>query len=179
MVAAGGAAEKRTLTDQQIVAQCFLFFAAGFDTVSTTLASLSYELAVNAHVQQRLHEECAAVRRRLAGDQSVSYELVQEMPYLDQVVSELLRMWPPAMFSERMCVKPYAYDDGELRFEMPTGSSVWLPIYSLQHDEKYWTDPERFDPERFGVERKADIVPGAYVPFGLGPRSCIGEWAGR
>lgn len=164
----------RTLTDRQIVAQCFLFFAAGFDTVSTTLSTMAYELATNPDVQRRVHAECAETRSRLAAGNDLPYDELQRMQYLDQVVTELLRLWPPALFSERMCVKPYAYDDGDLQFQMPAGQSVWIPIWSVQRDERYWgADAGRFDPNRFGADRKGDLVPGAYLPFGLGPRNCI------
>lgn len=171
----------KTLSDTQIVAQCFMFFAAGFETTSSVLSTLSYELAVNAEVQERLYAECAELRDRIAAadelhneQQKLTYDALQhQMPYMEQVVQEVLRMWPPAMFSERMCVRPWTYDDGGVRFTLPVGSSVWLPIYSVQQDEKYWAEARRFDPDRFAAERKAEIVPGTHLPFGLGPRSCI------
>lgn len=172
-------AKEREWTDNDIVAQCFLFFFAGFDTVSSILSFLAYELAINPDVQQQLYEECHAVQRELLAAGSVTghlpYDRLQRMQYLDQVVSEALRMWPPAMFTDRECGKAYAYDDGELRFDIEAKTNVWIPITALHHDAKYFHDPQTFMPERFNDENKHTIVPGSYLPFGVGPRNCIGK----
>lgn len=79
------------------------------------------------------------------------------------------------MQTDRTCVKDYVYDDGERKFTIEKGSNIIFPIYGLHHDPKYYPDPDKFDPERFGDENKQNIQPGAYVPFGLGPRNCIGS----
>lgn len=169
--------KKRTWTDNEVLSQCLLFFLGGFETTSTTLSTVAYELACNPDVQERLYAECIETRDRMqktTATSALTYDAVQQMPYIEQVISEVLRMWPPALVTERVCVKDYAYDDGELRFEIPAQTSVWLPIYALHHDEQYFPDAKRFDQDRFGAERKASIVPGTSLPFGLGPRNCIG-----
>lgn len=164
-------------SDTEIVSQCFLFFAAGFDTISNALSALAYELALNPDAQQRLHAECAAVSADLrATDSELTYDALQQRcPYLEQCVAESLRLWPPGMFAERMCVRDYAYDDGELRFTLPARTSLWYPIWSLHRDERYWKDASRFDPERWGADRRSEQVSGTYLPFGAGPRNCIGK----
>lgn len=165
---------RREWTDDEIVAQCFLFFAAGFDTTSTLLTFASYELALNPAVQNRLYEEIRDMNASLGGKR-IDYDVLQKMKYLDQVITEALRKWPPAALTDRKCVRDYAYDDGELKFKIEKGSAFWIPIYALHRDPKYYPEPEKFDPERFNDENKNNIVPGTYVPFGTGPRNCIGK----
>lgn len=166
---------KRQWTDDEIAAQCFLFFLAGFDTVSTALSFLSYELAVNKDIQQKLYEEIQETSSALNGQQ-VSYEAIQNMKYMDMVVAEALRKWPPAPMTDRVCVKDYVYEDEDgLKFKIEKGDNYWIPIYALHHDPKYYPNPDKFDPERFSDENKHNINLGAYLPFGVGPRNCIGK----
>lgn len=108
----GKVAHNRVWTDNELISQCFLFFLAGFETVSTALTYLSYELLVNPSIQQRLYEEIMSIEESLNGN-PLSYEVLQKMPYMDMVVSETLRLWPPAPFTDRFCVKDYQYDDGK------------------------------------------------------------------
>ncbi|XP_031640704.1 probable cytochrome P450 9f2 [Contarinia nasturtii] len=164
----------RKWNDNEIVAQCFLFFLAGFETSSTMLTFVAHELIVNADVQQKLYEEIAEVNERLGGTR-ITYDALQKMKYLDQVICEVLRKWPPATQTDRNCVKDYIYDDGKLKFKIEKGSNVIFPVYGIQHDPKYFPNPDKFDPERFNDENKHNIVPGTYVPFGVGPRNCIGS----
>lgn len=164
----------RKWNDNEIVAQCLLFFFAGFETTSTTLTFASHGIVANPDIQQKLYEEIAEMNEQLGGKR-ITYEALQKMKYLDQVVSETLRKNPGAPQIDRNCNKDYIYDDGTLRFKIEKGSNVLIPIYGLHHDPKYWSDPEKFDPERFSDENKHKIVQGAYIPFGVGPRNCIGE----
>lgn len=106
----------------------------------------------------------------------ITYDDVQKMKYLDQVVCEVLRKWPAAFQLDRHCVKDYDFDDGDkLKFKIEKNSNIIFPIYAVQHDPKYFPEPEKFDPERFNDENKHKIVSGTYAPFGLGPRNCIGK----
>ncbi|XP_065080342.1 probable cytochrome P450 9f2 isoform X3 [Ochlerotatus camptorhynchus] len=162
-------------SENELVAQCFLFFLAGFDTMSTCLTFLSYELLVNPDIQQKLYEEIMAVEDSLNG-KPLSYEVLQKMQYLDMVVSETLRLWPPAPFTDRYCVKDYVYDDGQgTRISINKGQLIWFPITALHHDPKYFPNPDKFDPERFSEQNRGKINPATYIPFGVGPRNCIGS----
>lgn len=165
---------KKELTDDEIVAQCFLFFVAGFDTTSSVLSFISYELALNPDAQEKLFQECSEIKQELGG-KALPYDVLQRMKYMDQVVSEGLRMWPPALNTDRMCNKDYSFDDGHSKIVIEKGTQIWIPIYGLHHDEKFYPNPERFQPERFSDENKDNIVPGSYIPFGVGPRNCIGK----
>ncbi|KAL0100771.1 hypothetical protein PUN28_019270 [Cardiocondyla obscurior] len=165
---------KMTLND--IVSQAFIFFVAGFETSATLMCFVAHELAVNQDVQDRLREE---VQRHFAeGNGKISYEELSKMSYMDMVVSEALRKYPPAIFSDRLCVKKY-----ELPVPQPGYKSVTIepdhvvlvPTYGIHHDPKYFPNPDKFDPERFSEENKDNISPYTYLPFGHGPRKCIGN----
>ncbi|XP_053679513.1 probable cytochrome P450 9f2 [Anopheles nili] len=163
------------MTELEMVAQCLIFFLAGFDTVSTCLTFLAYELTVNREVQDRLYEEIRATSESLGGG-PLTYDAVQGMQYMDMVVSEALRMWPPAPSTDRLCVRDYVVDDGDrLKFTMDKGTSVFIPISGLHHDPQYFPNPSKFDPERFSEANREKINPSTYLPFGIGPRNCIGS----
>ncbi|XP_055624245.1 probable cytochrome P450 9f2 [Toxorhynchites rutilus septentrionalis] len=164
----------KTMTEIELIAQCMIFFFAGFDTVSTGMMFMSYELALNPDIQQKLYEEIQETNTRLQGE-SLSYDVLQKMKYLDMVVSETLRLWPvPAV--DRQCVRDYTLDDGEgLKFTIDEGACVWIPVYGIHRDPKYYPNPNKFDPERFNDTNRANINMDAYLPFGVGPRNCIGS----
>lgn len=161
--------------DDDLTAQCVIFFLAGFDTVSVLMCFLSYELAVNQDVQDKLRSEIDEVREELDGKQ-VTYEHLQKMKYLDMCVSETLRKWPPATFLDRSCNKPTVLvnTDGN-KIQLNKGDGVWFPVYSIHRDSNYYSDPSTFNPERFSDENKDTIKPFTYLPFGIGPRNCIGS----
>jgi cytochrome P450 family 9 len=85
-------------------------------------------------------------------------------------------MWPPAILTTRECNRDYKMDlnDGRI-VDIKANDVFMLPIYSLHHDERYFPNPEKFDPYRFGDDRKDEIIAGSYIPFGYGPRACIGS----
>lgn len=151
------------------------FLLAGFTGVAHSVSLLINELVCNPDIQQRLYEEIADVHKTTNG-KPITYEAMQHMKYLDMVVSELLRRWPLGAAQDRVCTKPYVLEKNDgTKVQINVGDGVWLPIYPLQLDAEYFPDPERFDPERFSDERKSSIVNGAYLPFGIGPRNCIGS----
>ncbi|XP_062558846.1 cytochrome P450 9e2-like [Armigeres subalbatus] len=163
-----------TMTDSELIGQCLFFFLAGFDTVSTSLTFLAYELALNPEIQEKLSSEIQDTHR-LLNKQSITYEALHNMKYLNMVISEALRMWPSAPAVDRLCVQDYTLDGGEgSRCHLVKGTGVWIPIYGIHRDPKYYPKPDKFDPERFSEQRKEDIQPGTYLPFGIGPRACIG-----
>lgn len=126
---------KRVWTDDELVAQCFLFFLAGFDTSSTLLSFLSHELTANPDIQRRLYEEVQETHKSLDGKR-LTYDALQKMKYMDMVISETLRLWPPAAMTDRVCVKDYDYNDGQVKFKIEKGTYFFISIYGFHHDEK-------------------------------------------
>lgn len=158
-----------------MTAQCLIFFLAGFNGLAITQSFLAHELAVNPDIQRRLHAECMEAKRKLNGA-PLSYEVLGDMKYLDQLLSETLRRWTLSAVNDRQCNKPYTLDTNDGRkVHLNVGDTVWFGIESVHLDAKYFPDPEKFDPDRFSDERKGDIQSGTYVPFGLGPRNCVGS----
>jgi cytochrome P450 family 9 len=166
----------RKITDEDIAAQAFLFFFAGFDSVSSLLCFMSHELAVNQDVQEKLIQEVDDTWNECDG--KITYEALMSMKYMDMVVSESLRKWPNAIATDRVCTKPYTIEPkapNEKPLRLDVKDNIIIPIYSLHRDPQYYPDPDRFDPERFSDENKSKINPYTYLPFGTGPRSCIGS----
>uniref|UniRef100_A0A1I8PHS0 Cytochrome P450 n=1 Tax=Stomoxys calcitrans TaxID=35570 RepID=A0A1I8PHS0_STOCA len=165
----------REWTDIDIVGQCFLFFFAGFETSSSLSCFTIHELMENPDIQEKLFEEIEEVNQQLNG-QPPTYEAIMEMKYMDMVLKESLRKWPPATVVDRKCNEDITYDleDG-MKLELKKGDGVWLPIAALHRDAKYFENPTKFDPERFSEENKDAINQFVYLPFGVGPRNCIGS----
>lgn len=166
---------KRAWNDDEILAQFLIFYSAAFDMTANLLTLATYELTINPDIQQKLYEEIVAVERQLDGKR-IDYDVLQRMKYLDQVISETLRKWPPAVQLDRLCVKDYEYNDGDkYNFKIEKGTGLIFPTYGIHNDPKFYANPAKFDPERFNDENKGNIQPGTYLPFGIGPRNCIGS----
>lgn len=159
------------LSFEQIVAQALVFFLAGFDTSSTTMSYCLYELALNPGIQHKLRMEIKSSLTR--NNQELSYECLQEMSYLSQVVSETLRKYPILPHLLRRTTQSYKVPESDLVLE--PGTRVMIPVHSMHHDPELYPEPERFDPARFEPEAIKLRHPFAYLPFGNGPRGCIGE----
>ncbi|XP_044738975.1 cytochrome P450 9e2-like [Chrysoperla carnea] len=166
--------KKIILDDDDMAAHAFGFFLAGFENMSIGMSFAVYELAINPDIQEHLFLENEKILNENQG--KLSYNVLNEMKYLDMVMSETLRKWSVASFLDRTCIKPYTVqmDDGkEITFEK--GTVLTFPVWGLHYDPKYFPNPEKFDPERFSDENKNKIHPLSYLPFGGGPRGCIGS----
>jgi cytochrome P450 family 9 len=120
-------------------------------------------------IQQQVKDEIDEVLAEHGGQ--VTYEAVQRMRHLDNVVSETLRMYPPAPAISRRCVKEYHVPGSDLKLEKD--STINIPVNGLHHDPQFFLDPETFNPDRFSEGNKHNIQPFTYMPFGSGPRHCI------
>ncbi|XP_036144260.1 cytochrome P450 9e2-like [Monomorium pharaonis] len=166
---------ERELTILNMTSQAFIFFVAGFETSSTLMSFVAHEIAVNPDVQEKLQNEIDKVLEDTNGHPS--YEAINEMKYLNAVTNEALRKYPPQPMTDRLCVKNF-----ELPATLPNakpylvkeGTILWIPFYALQHDSKYFPEPDKFKPERF-LDDGDQCTFDAYHPFGLGPRMCIGN----
>ncbi|XP_012523593.1 cytochrome P450 9e2 [Monomorium pharaonis] len=164
------------MTLDDIVSQAFGFFLAGFDTSSMLMCFVVHELAVNQEIQDRLREEVQQHLAEKNGD--ISYDSLMKMSYMDMVISETLRKYPPGIVNDRLCVKRYELpplQPDSKNVIVEPNSVLIFPVYSLHHDPKYFPNPDKFDPKRFSEENKHNITPYTYLPFGHGPRKCIGN----
>ena len=155
------------LTDEQIISESIGFFFAGHETTADTLAWTIYLLSTHPEAQARVQAE---VDRALAG-RLPRYADLAQLPYSLQVIEEALRLYPPAWSISR---EPLSADQlGE--YMVRPGQIIYIAIYNLHHHPRYWADPERFDPERFSPAGQEQWPKHAYLPFGAGPRMCIGR----
>lgn len=164
------------INDHDVVAQCLLFYCAGFSKVAICLCFTAYELMKNPTIQDRLYQEILATQKKLDG-KPLNYDtLVNELKYMDMVLAESLRKWPVIILTDRICSKDYDLidDDGNLVVKLKKNDIIWIPIIGLHHDPENFENPEKFDPERFSEQNKRNIKSFSYLPFGMGPRSCLG-----
>ncbi|GAV06313.1 hypothetical protein RvY_16327 [Ramazzottius varieornatus] len=157
----------RALTTEEVMAQSMIFLLAGFETTANTLTFLSYLLTANPEIQEKLRKE---IQHRIGRDVQPTYDLVAQIPYLDQCINETLRLYPPATRTERECSQEWTWKN----LTIEKGTTIGIPIYALHHDPEFWQDPETFDPDRFSEENKHKIIPFTFLPFGQGPRNCVG-----
>ncbi|XP_013383811.1 cytochrome P450 3A4-like [Lingula anatina] len=158
--------KKKSLTTEEIAGNGLLFFSAGHGTASDTLGFTTYLLAAHPGVQQRLIEEIDDV---LQGTEP-SYDNVSKLTYLEQVLNEAMRLYPVGFRMDRVPNQDTTVNG----LFIPKGTCVIIPIYAIHMDPEKYPDPEKFDPERFTPEAKAKRNPYWYMPFGMGPRNCIG-----
>lgn len=159
--------QKRVMTEDEIVGQAFIFLLAGYETSSNTLAFVCYLLAIHPDCQSTLQREVDDFFTR---HDSPDYTNVQELKYMDMVISEALRLYPPG-FRFARDVDQDCVVNGQF---LPKGATLEIPAGFLHYDPEHWPDPEKFIPERFTPEAKANRHPFVYLPFGAGPRSCVG-----
>ena len=157
------------LTDDEVEAQSVIFLLAGYETSSNTLSFTLYHLAVNPDVQDKLRSEINEAVETNARKKPL-YEIAHNIEYLDCVIKEAQRLNPPVAFVNRECDEDYDLNG----IHITKGTEVQIPIYALHHDPDAWEDPEKFDPERFRGPAKDAQHAFQFLPFGAGPRNCIG-----
>lgn len=171
LVGARGAGGEE-FSDREIRDQVMTLMFAGHDTSTSTLTFMLHELARHPEVTRRLHEEQDRV---LQGESPTAQQLEKEMPYLDMVLDEVLRLYPPAWIGPRRAIREYEFGG----YTVPRGAYVNYCSWASHRLPEVFPEPEAFIPERFTRERKAGLPRGAYVPFGGGSRICIGKRFGQ
>jgi cytochrome P450 len=143
------------------------FITAGHETTALALTWTFYLLSLHPEIEERVRDEIAAV----TGGGLVRPSHIEELTYTNQVIQESMRLYPPAALIAREARKDIVLDDEQIR----TGSTVYVPVYAVHRHEKLWSEPDRFDPSRFEPEAAKTIDRFCYLPFGAGPRTCIGQ----
>ncbi|KAH0999927.1 hypothetical protein HUJ04_008163 [Dendroctonus ponderosae] len=144
------------LTDADLAAQAMIFYLAGFDTISNAMSFGSYELAINKKIQNKLRSEIVETHK--LNDGKITYDSLLKIQYMDKVISEILRKWPPVGISDRVATKPYTIEPvnaNEKPLNLKIGDVVWIPIFGFHRDPKHFENPTKFDPERFSDENKS------------------------
>ncbi|KFB36104.1 cytochrome P450 [Anopheles sinensis] len=156
----------------QVAGHCYTFFIAGFETSASLMNFCLFELAKNGAIQEKLRMAILAALDETDGQ--LSYEMVMSLGYLDQVVNETLRMYPSVDFLFRVSDSDYTIAG---LGTVPRGTLVVVPVHAIHHDPAYYPQPEVFNPDRFAPS-KSFRASTTFMPFGLGPRQCIGATFG-
>lgn len=155
--------------DSLLVGQCLSFFSAGFETSSSTMTFTLYELAKNQDAQSKAFADVDRYLRK--HENRLNYDCVTDLPYLEACLEETLRLYPVLGVLTREVVEEYTLPDGA---KLKPGVRVHVPVFHLHYDPDNFPEPFQFCPERFLPENKRNIKPYTYLPFGEGPRICIG-----
>lgn len=155
------------MPDAQLVDEIMVLFAAGHETSANALAWTIWLLDQHPEALAKVREEISAVE----ANGPVGFESARELTYLTQVIEESMRMYPPAWITDRVALE----DDSAGGYDISAGTSIAVFIHGLHHNPEYWENPQEFRPDRMAAEAKKNRHPMCYLPFGAGPRLCIGN----
>jgi cytochrome P450 len=154
------------MDDELIVSESMQLLVAGHETSSNALSWTLYVLSTRPDCVERVRDEFDSV----LGEKPLGFSDVPKFEFTTQVIMEALRLYPPFWMVDRMALT----DDRAGDIDIPRGSTVVVFVYGAHHSPRYWNDPETFDPERFSRGNEKLHTPFAHLPFGAGPRGCIG-----
>jgi len=154
------------MSDELVLSESMQLLVAGHETSSNALSWLLYLLSSRPDCLERLRQEFDSV----LGEEPLGYSHVPRFEFASQVIQEALRLYPPFWMIDRMAIA----DDRAGDLAIPRGSTVIVFVHGAHHAPRYWHDPERFNPERFTKANEKLHAPFTYLPFGGGPRGCIG-----
>lgn len=155
------------MDDDTVISNAIIIVGAGNETVSSLLSFTCHLLAHYPDIQDKLRDEIV----KKIDQNKPSYEDLSELKYMDQVLNESLRYFPPSLTAiTRKNKTAFTYKN----INFPTQCAFQVPIQALHRCPEYWPEADKFDPERFSAERKGEIDNLFYQPFGYGPRNCIG-----
>ncbi|XP_050349952.1 cytochrome P450 6k1-like isoform X2 [Nymphalis io] len=186
--------ENEGYSDDLIIAQAAIFLQGGFETSGTALMFITYELAYNPILQDKLYQELFEAAQQNESE-NFDTNILSNLTFLNCVIkgkiylsntttgyqwplvkigsnSEGLRKYPTMGWLDRIATKDYKIDE---KLTIESGTVVYINSIGMHYDPKYFPEPHRFDPDRFLPENKSKIEPYSYLPFGDGPRGCIGK----
>lgn len=155
------------MDDQQLRDEIITIFLAGHETTAMSMSWALYLLSQNPDSIEKIRTEIA----NILGDQAITYENIRSLTYTMQVVQEVMRLYPPAWIFSREMIS----DDSIDGYALPKGEQVIICTYTLHRDPQYWENPNDFNPDNFLPEKIKERPTYAYLPFGGGPRLCIGN----
>lgn len=153
-------------TREELIDQLGVFFLAGHETTASALTWCFFILATRPEIMSRVREEVS----RVVGDGPVTFEHTKRLTYIRNVFKETLRLYPPITFIPRVAAEPAEIG----KYKVKRGAMIMIAPWVIHRHRDYWEDPDLFDPDRFLPEREKTIRPGTYLPFGFGPRVCVG-----
>lgn len=162
---------KLELDDVLMAAQVFVFFAAGFETSSSATSMTLHQLAYHPEEQRKVQTEIDRVLAKY--DNKLCYDAVKEMDYLVMAFQEAMRIFPSLGFLIRQCARKYTIPDTDITID--EGVGIIIPVQAIHNDEQYFDNPKEFRPERFLPDEVSKRHKYVYLPFGVGPRVCIGK----
>jgi len=158
---------RTAFTREELIDQLGVLFLAGHETSASALTWAFFLLAMQPALVARIRAEI----RSLAGESgAITFEMTKQLPTIRNVFRETLRLYPPITFLPRVATEATMIGNRRVR----RGALVMVAPWVLHRHARYWHEPHRFDPDRFLPERETQLTPGAYIPFGLGPRVCAG-----
>ncbi len=155
------------MTDQQLLEESLILLIAGHETTANALAWSWYLLSQHPQVVDQIRKEIDEV----LGHEELTFQILPRLKYLNAVLQEAMRLFPPAWITERIPIN----DDQFEGMILPKNRIIGIYIYGVHHAPEYWPDPEKFDPSRWMGDKKKNQIPFSYLPFGGGPRLCIGN----
>ncbi|XP_012226591.1 cytochrome P450 6j1-like [Linepithema humile] len=160
--------------DEEVLASHALgFFFDGYETSSITMSFIGYQLARHPQIVQKLRDEVESVLARY--DNQLTYESLKEMTYMDQVINESQRLYSALAIFGKICTEEIELKGSDgLSCRVRPGTLILMSVDGLHRDPKYWREPHIFDPDRFAADKKAEITKYTFLPFGEGPRICVG-----
>ncbi|KAL4713150.1 hypothetical protein ACJJTC_018795 [Scirpophaga incertulas] len=158
------------IDEYMMAAQVIVFYSAGFDTSAAVLSFLLYELAMHQDVQDRVYNNIYQAIDKHNGE--INYETIKEMTYLETVLNESLRKHPVGGLFTRVASTNYEFSD--IGLTIPKGTTIMASTMGMSYDPKYFSNPEKFNPDNFAPENSLRLPQCTFLPFGEGPRNCIG-----
>jgi cytochrome P450 len=166
VIAARDADTGEGFTREELIDQLGVFFLAGHETTASALTWAVYLLAVHEPTRTRMRAEVQAV----AGDDPITIEHTKKLSFTRNMFRETLRLYPPITFLPRVALQTTRLGNKRIK----KGALVMIAPWVVHRHQRYWKNPDIFDPDRFSPERESELTPGCYIPFGQGHRLCSG-----
>ena len=155
-----------TFDREELIDQLGVMFLAGHETTASVLTWAFFILASQHETVARMRAEIDQV----VGAGDIGFEHIRGLTFIRNVFRETLRLYPPITFIPRVAAEATTIG----KYKVKRGAMIMISPWTIHRNENYWKNAHHFDPDRFSAEREAELVPGAYLPFGLGPRVCVG-----